>query len=144
MKICTDLGVEIKFVMGQSSATKTEFLLPKEYFSLMRLNDNDPTEFLAIPVDNKFDNQGQVMDILKISITDDLDVVVPTILRSIKTMHESPYFMARIYKNFILSWGMDGRIIVWDVNLTQVINSYVAQNRYMGGIGYAIADYHRR
>lgn len=145
MKICTDLGVEINVSIGDSSLAKNvEFLLPKEYYSLCRLKENDATEFLAIPADDTYNNQMQVMEILKISTADDSNVVMPIILRTIKTMHESSYFMARIYKDFILSWGIDGRIILWDKTLTQVIHSYVAHNRYKGGIGYAVADYYRR
>lgn len=138
-KLSTDLAVQITFAVGKPCPVITEFVLPKEYFSLAQLNDDNRSEFLGIP--NEFGNEC-FMDILKICPND--QGIAVDILKRIETMHISFYFMARIYEKFVLTWGLDGMVIVWKKDTMLVKQCFVAQNRYLGGVRDAVSDSNRR
>lgn len=138
-KISTDLAIQITFTVGQTCAAIFEFALPKEYFSLARLNDDDGSKFLGIP--NEFATE-RFMDILKIEPSN--GGIEVEISKRIETKHVSMYFMARIYKEFVLSWGLDGKVIVWKKDTMNAKQCFVAQNPYLGGVQDAVADSNRR
>lgn len=120
------------------TSSKRFATLPKEYIFLYELQDDQPNRFIAVSMGS------HSLDILQIVEDADgvtgVDNCVVTVLRSVLTEHQFCYIQIQMGKQFFISWGLGGRVFVWDKATVEVVAEHTAHNYYVGGIRKAVMD----
>lgn len=135
-KMKTDSLVILK-LESNGTSSRSFATLPKEYIFLYELDDQ-PNMFIAVSMGS------HSLDILQIDeeakgVAAVEDCVV-TVLRSVLTEHQFCYIQIQMSKQFFISWGLGGRVFIWDKQTVEVVAEHNAQNYYVGGIRKAVMD----
>lgn len=133
-KMKTESFVILK-LENDGTSSKSFATLPKEYIFLYELHNDKPNMFIAVSMGS------HSLDILQIDedVAADEDCVV-TLLQSILTEHQFCYIQIQMGEHFFISWGLGGRVFVWDKQTLEVVAEHTAQNYYVGGIRKAVID----
>lgn len=120
------------------SSSKRFATLPKDYIFLYELHDDQPNMFIAVSMGSHSLDILQVdEDVKGVTAVDDCAV---TVLRRVLTEHQFCYIQIQMGSQFFISWGLGGRVFVWDKQTVEVVAEHTAQNYYVGGIRKAVMD----
>lgn len=79
------------------------------------------------------------IDLIKLSLSSSNELTFE-LCQTVETVHNLEFIQIFLENDNLLSFGFDGTISVWDINSMKINRTYLAYNKYNGGVSRAICN----